>query len=83
MACDAIGDLRRSSVVPECIGTLLRLSDLSAHADCGDADARKLHVSLSLFSEANNDEFLFETMFDIWFDGLLDEDTMNELNLMA
>jgi uncharacterized protein (DUF1810 family) len=38
-----------------------------------------LHASLTLFSEASSDEFLLETMFDVWFDGLLDEETMNAL----
>jgi uncharacterized protein (DUF1810 family) len=66
----------------ECISTLQRLYDVSARAVFGDADARKLHASLTLFSEASNDEFLLETMFDVWFDGLLDEDTMIELNAM-
>ncbi|RAZ92466.1 DUF1810 domain-containing protein [Mesorhizobium hawassense] len=67
----------------ECIGVLQRLSDLSARAVFGDDDAKKLHASLTLFSEASNDEFLLETMFDVWFDGLLDEDTVNELNLIS
>jgi len=67
----------------ECVGTLQRLSDVSARAVFGDADARKLHASLTLFSEASGDEFLLETMFDVWFDGLLDEDTMNEINLRS
>ncbi|MDX8514455.1 DUF1810 domain-containing protein [Mesorhizobium captivum] len=66
----------------ECVGTLQRLSDLSARAVFGDDDAKKLHASLTLFSEASN-EFLLETIFDVWFDGLLDEDTMNELNLIS
>lgn len=67
----------------ECIGTLQRLSDLSARAVFGDGDAKKLHASLTLFSEAGNDEFLLDTMLDVWFDGLLDEGTMSELNLIS
>jgi uncharacterized protein (DUF1810 family) len=67
----------------ECVGTLQRLSNVSARAVFGEVDARKLHASLTLFSEASGDEFLLETMFDVWFDGLLDEDTMNEIRLMA
>ncbi|MER9328594.1 DUF1810 family protein [Mesorhizobium sp. M0488] len=63
----------------ECIGALQRLSGSSAHAVFGDVDAKKLHASLTLFSEASNDEFLLETIFDVWFDGLLDEQTMIEL----
>jgi uncharacterized protein (DUF1810 family) len=67
----------------ECVGILQRLFDVSARAVFGDRDAKKLHASLTLFSEASGDEFLLETMFDVWFDGLLDEDTMNELNLIS
>jgi uncharacterized protein (DUF1810 family) len=67
----------------ECVGTLQRLYDQSARAVFGEVDAKKLHASLTLFSEASGDEFLLETMFDVWFDGLLDEDTMIELDLMS
>jgi uncharacterized protein (DUF1810 family) len=63
----------------ECIGTLQRISNRSARAVFGDTDAKKLHASLTLFSEACN-EFVLETMIDAWFDGLLDEDTMSELS---
>jgi uncharacterized protein (DUF1810 family) len=67
----------------ECVGILQRLFDTSVRSVFGDADARKLHASLTLFSEASGDEFLLETMFDVWFDGLLDEDTMNEINAIS
>jgi uncharacterized protein (DUF1810 family) len=67
----------------ECVGTLQRLVNLSARTVFGDADARKLHASLTLFSEASYDEFLLETMFDVWFDGLLHEDTMNTIRSMS
>ncbi|MEI9424949.1 DUF1810 family protein [Mesorhizobium sp. Cs1299R1N1] len=67
----------------ECVGTLQRLSNKSAYAVFGDIDARKLHASLTLFSEASNDESLLDTMFDVWFDGLLDEKTVNKLNAMS
>lgn len=67
----------------ECIGILQRLSGLSARAVFGDDDRKKLHASLTLFSEASSEEFLLETMFDVWFDGLLDEETMKELNLIS
>ncbi|MGO4836029.1 DUF1810 domain-containing protein [Rhizobiaceae sp. 2RAB30] len=67
----------------ECVGMLQRLSKTDASTVFGGADAKKLHASLTLFSEASNDEFLLETMFDVWFDGLLDEDTMVELRLMT
>lgn len=63
----------------EYVGTLQRLSNLSARAVFGDENAKKLHASLVLFSEASNDEFLLEIIFDLWFDGLLDEDTMRKL----
>lgn len=57
----------------ECIGTLAHLSQASAREVFGVDDASKLHASLTLFSEASNYEFLLETMFDVWFDGLLDQ----------
>lgn len=63
----------------ECVGALQRLANRSAHVVFGEADARKLHASLTLFSAASDDEFLLETMFDVWFDGLLDEETMNAI----
>ena len=66
----------------ECVTTLQRLIDLNARTVFGDVDARKLHASLTLFSEASHDEFLLETMFDVWFDGLLDEDTMTRIRSM-
>jgi uncharacterized protein (DUF1810 family) len=64
----------------ECVGILQRLFDASVRSVFGDVDSKKLHASLTLFSEASNDEFLLETMFDVWFDGLLDQDTMYALN---
>jgi uncharacterized protein (DUF1810 family) len=66
----------------ECIGALQGLPELSARAVFGDAGARQLHASLTLFSEAS-DEFLFETIFYAWFDSLLDEDTAKALRLIA
>jgi uncharacterized protein (DUF1810 family) len=67
----------------ECVGTLQRLINFSAaHTIFGDVDAGKLHASLTLFSEASYNEFLLETMFDVWFDGLLHEDTMTEIRSM-
>jgi uncharacterized protein (DUF1810 family) len=62
----------------ECISALQGLPDLSARAVFGDEGARRLHASLTLFSEAS-DEFLFETVFYAWFDSLLDADTENAL----
>jgi uncharacterized protein (DUF1810 family) len=61
----------------ECVGTLQRLYGVSARSVLGnDDDVKKLHASLTLFSEAGGEEFLLETMFDVWFDGLVDEDTI-------
>lgn len=67
----------------ECVGTLQRLASFSARSVFGEAAARNLHASLTLFSEASYDEFLMETMFDTWFDGLLDEGTMTSIRSMA
>lgn len=66
----------------ECINALQWISNRSARTVFGDADAKKLHASLTLFSEAT-DEFLLETMIDAWFDSLLDEDTIRELSLQG
>jgi uncharacterized protein (DUF1810 family) len=66
----------------ECVGTLQRLINFRASTVFGDINACKLHASLTLFSEASYDEFLLETMFDVWFDGLLDEDTMIRIRSM-
>ena len=66
----------------ECVSTLQRLINCSARSVFGDVDACKLHASLTLFSEASYDEFLLETMFDVWFNGLLDEETMTRIRSM-
>jgi len=62
----------------ECIGALQHLPELSAAAIFGDIDAGKLHASMTLFSEAT-DEYLLETMMDVWFDSLLEPETMKGL----
>jgi uncharacterized protein (DUF1810 family) len=62
----------------ECVGALQALADRSADAVFGEIGARQLHASLTLFSEAS-EEFLLETIFDVWFDGLMDERTMAAL----
>jgi uncharacterized protein (DUF1810 family) len=67
----------------QCVGTLQRLSTQSASSVFGDTDAEKLHASLTLFSEASKDEFLLETMFDVWFEGLLHEQTMTALRSLS
>ena len=66
----------------ECVSTLQRLINCSARTVFGDTEACKLHASLTLFSEASYDEFLLETMFDVWFNGLLDEETMTRIRSM-
>ncbi|MGB3391115.1 MAG: DUF1810 family protein [Pseudaminobacter sp.] len=67
----------------ECIGILQRLPTRDACSVFGESGAMQLHASLTLFSEASRDEFLMETMFDVWFDGLLHEDTMVRIKLMS
>ncbi|CAN7143076.1 DUF1810 domain-containing protein [Rhizobium sp. LjRoot254] len=62
----------------ECIGALQHLPGLSADAVFGDIDAQKLHASLTLFSEAS-DEYLLETVLEVWFDSLLEPQTMKGL----
>jgi uncharacterized protein (DUF1810 family) len=63
----------------ECIGVLQRQSNMDPRAVFGMEGATLLHASLTLFSVANSDEFLLETIFDVWFDGLLHEATMRQL----
>lgn len=67
----------------QCVGTLQQLSSRSAHSVFGDIDAEKLHASLTLFYEASDEEFLLESMFDVWFDGMLHERTMIALSDMS
>ena len=67
----------------QCVATLQGLHELSVTDAFGEANARRLHASLTLFSEAAREEFLLETMFDVWFDGLVDEETMVYLGSKA
>jgi len=59
----------------ECIGALAWLADETVHDVFDDVDARKLHASLTLFSEASSEPVL-RTMLDLWFANLADEATM-------
>lgn len=63
----------------ECIGVLQRQSNRHPRSVFGSRGVSRLHASLTLFSVANSNEFLLETMFDVWFDGLLHEETMRRL----
>lgn len=63
----------------ECVLRLQRLSHLSASDVFGGNGAGQLHASLTLFSSAS-DEFLLESMFDVWFEGLVDEATVLRLH---
>jgi len=67
----------------ECVGLLQRLADVGVHAVFSRTDARKLHASLTLFSAVSDDEFLLETMFDVWFGGVVDEETMKTIRQLA
>jgi uncharacterized protein (DUF1810 family) len=67
----------------ECVGALLPLFATDVRAVFSEADARNLHASLTLFSAASPREFLLETMFEVWFDGRVDEDTAVEINRMS
>jgi uncharacterized protein (DUF1810 family) len=66
----------------ECVGALSWLADRSAVEVFGETDARKLHASLTLFAEATNEQLL-RIMLSIWFDDLVDEDTMMRLDVVA
>lgn len=64
----------------ECAAALLPLFAADVCDVFGEADARNLHASLTLFSAASPREFLLETMFEVWFDGTVDEGTMVEIS---
>ena len=66
----------------ECITSLTRVSAGSAAEVFGAEDAKKLHASLTLFAEAV-DEHLLRVMLVVWFDSLLEQDTMSELERRA
>ena len=59
----------------ECVETLFKLVRSSARDVFGDADAQKLHASLTLFAEASN-EVLLRSVLITWFDNMVDEDTI-------
>lgn len=59
----------------ECVETLFKLVRTSAREVFGDADAGKLHASLTLFAEATN-EVLLRSVLITWFDNMVDEDTI-------
>ncbi len=63
----------------ECVETLFRLVQTSARAVFGEADAAKLHASLTLFAEASN-EILLRSVLMTWFDNMVDEDTIVRIN---
>jgi uncharacterized protein (DUF1810 family) len=63
----------------ECVETLFRLVETSARAVFGEADAAKLHASLTLFAEASN-EVLLRSVLITWFDNMVDEDTIVRVN---
>lgn len=59
----------------ECVEALSWLANESAVDVFGEPDAKKLQSSLTLFAEASN-EVLLRTMLAIWYDDLVDEETM-------
>lgn len=76
LAFPVLGDRYR-----ECIDALTWLGDLTAPEIFGESSAKKLHSSLTLFAEATN-EPLIRTMLAVWFDNLVDEQTIVRLNLV-
>ena len=63
----------------ECIRALCWLADRTALEVFGEVDAAKLHASLTLFTEASNNEPLLRIMLDIWFQERVEEETMRRL----
>jgi uncharacterized protein (DUF1810 family) len=62
----------------ECAGALLDLSG-GALEILGDVDALKLRSSMTLFARAAPDEAVFQRVLDRYFDGRLDEVTVERL----
>jgi len=65
----------------ECVEALSWLSDETPGQAFGDEDLRKLHASLTLFSEASA-EPLLRSMLTVWFDNRADQDTMSRIDLI-
>jgi uncharacterized protein (DUF1810 family) len=66
----------------ECVEALMVNATGTATAVFGSLDAAKLQASLTLFSEASN-EPLLRIMLSVWFDELVDEETMMQLQTLA
>ncbi len=66
----------------EYVDTLFKLVQNSAHDVFGDADAQRLHASLTVFAEASN-EVLLRSVLIVWFGAIVDEDTIVRLNQQA
>ena len=62
----------------ENVGALQVLAARSAEMVFGADRAKQLHASLTLFFVANG-EVLLKAIFEVWFDGLLDEESMTAL----
>lgn len=77
LANPVLGDRYR-----ECIDALTWRGDMAAADVFGEPDTKKLHSSLTLFSEATN-EPLLRTMLAVWFDNMVDEQTIIQLDLVA
>jgi len=67
----------------ECIRALCWLADSTACEVFGEVDAAKLHASLTLFTEASNNEPLLRIMLDVWFRERVEEGTMMRLDLAS
>jgi uncharacterized protein (DUF1810 family) len=67
----------------ECIRALCWFADRTACEVFGEINAAKLHASLTLFTEASNNEPLLRIMLDIWFRERVEEETMVRLVLAS
>ena len=59
---------------------LLNLHGLSAHEIFGSIDAQKVKSSMTLFHIANPNEEVFKQVLDKYYDGVLDENTIEKLH---
>jgi uncharacterized protein (DUF1810 family) len=66
----------------ECVDALSWLGGTTPEEVFGNMDARRLHASLTLFSEATNEQLL-RLVLGTWFGNRVDEDTIVRLDLAA
>jgi uncharacterized protein (DUF1810 family) len=64
----------------ESVEAISWLADKPVNEVFSDPDTLKLHASLTLFAEATN-ELILRTVLDLWFDNMVHEETIAQINL--